>query len=135
MDAAEIRARVLAGLSFEHALGDTCWQLRLPTRQRERELVRAHAGGGTLDQAAFSVALVREGVTGWSGVRLGDLLGAAEADAATPLAFDADTCELLLAERTDWLDALAVAMLGRMQARRDALEAAEKNFASVSSGN
>jgi len=138
MDAASLRARIEAGLTFQHQVDGHKFTLVLPARQRHDQIVREAMGGDFSQTPAsigrYRVALVQECLRGWEGPRVGDLWPEHE-EAASPLPFGADTAALVIDERTDWHDALYVELSRRINARAEALKVDAGNSPSGSPGS
>lgn len=138
MNAADLRARIEAGLTLRHQVDGHTFTCVLPTRQRHDQIVREAMGGEFAQTPAsigrYRVALVSECVRGWEGPRVGDLWPEHE-EASTPLPYGTDTVELLVDERTDWHDALYLELSRRINARAEALKADAGNSPSGSPGS
>lgn len=138
MDAASLRARIQAGLTFRHQVGDYAFTLVLPTRQRHDQIVRESVGVTFLNSAAslgrYRVALVQECLRGWEGVRVRDIWPEGD-ETSAPLPYGADTAQLLIEERTDWVDLLYDELVRRIEARAAALKADRGNSPSGSPGS
>ena len=138
MNAADLRARIEAGLTFRHQVDGHTFHLVLPTRERCNQIVRESMGGDYTASAAsigrYRVALVLECLRGWEGPRVADLLPDVE-DGSAPLPFGPDEAKLLIDERTDWFDALYVEINRRIEQRVAALKADAGNSPSGSPGS
>lgn len=139
MDAASLRARVEAGLTFRHPVGAHTFVVCLPTRQRHDQIVRESMGDdfGTTPASIgrYRVALVAEALRGWEGLRVRDVCPEHD-EADNPLPFDAATARLLIDERPDLHDALYAEIGRRIDARGKALaaDAGESRSGSPGSG-
>lgn len=138
MNAADLRARVEAGLTFQHQVDGHTFRLVLPTRERGNQIVRESMGAEFGSSAAsigrYRVALVLECLRGWEGPRVSDLLPDIE-DGNAPLPYGPDEARLLIDERTDWFDALYVEINRRIALRAEALKADAGNSPSGSPGS
>jgi hypothetical protein len=138
VNAADLRARIEAGLTFRHQVDGHTFVLVLPTRQRHDQIVRESMGNSFATTPAthgrFRVALVAECLRGWEGPRVRDLWPEHEVGNA-PLPYGADTAQLLIDERTDWHDALYAEITRRVELRAEALRADAGNSRSGSPGS
>lgn len=125
MDVAAFKARLEQARAFEHVVGGVTFRLRLPTEHAWRLALEANrdAHGKLLDARAMRVVL-DQAVVGWE--RASQSLLDPEAGEA-PLPFSPEARALLLEERQDLADQLAVALGIKIAERRAAREAARKN--------
>lgn len=137
MDAAELRARIEAGLTFRHRVGGATFTCVLPTRFRVEQLhAEAYAAADGHVVAAlphYRMALVCGAVRGWEGLVVADLWP--DGEDATPLAFDPTMAALLFEERADLLQALFEELQARVSARKKLLEADAGNSPAGSPGS
>lgn len=139
MDAADLRARIEAGLTFRHLLeGGVVFTVCLPTRNAHDQLVRESLGpageAGPSTVGVYRFELVARALRGWENICVRDLWPEHE-EAGSPLPFGVDTARLLMEERTDWLDRLYVEIARRVGERAKALEADRGNSPRGSAGS
>lgn len=122
IDLADLRMRAQRVREFSHPVGEAVFQLRHPNRFEAERLWGRHRDdivGGMRELVAVSLI-------GWEGVLVRDALPESK-QGAEPLPFSPDAVELVLDERTDWIQALGEAIAMRMSARRESVEADRKN--------
>lgn len=123
MGVAEFKARLDAARAFEHVAGGVAFRLRLPTEHAWRLALESHRDPhGRLLEAKALRAVLDEAVVGWDGVTEALFGGGSAA-----IAFSPEARTLLLDERQDLADELAVALGVRLAERRAAREATAKN--------
>ena len=71
--------------------------------------------------------LVVASLIGWEGVLVRDAVPEAK-NGAEPLPFSDDAAALVLEERTEWVNDLGMAVVAKMKARQDSIEADRKNL-------
>ena len=123
IDLADLRLRAQRAREFHFSVDDARFALRHPSRfEAERIWSRCRD-----DMVGAMHDLVVASLIGWEGVLVRDALAEAK-NGAEPLPFSTEAAELLLEERTDWLNGLGTAVVARMKARHDAIEADRKNL-------
>lgn len=130
MDAETLRRKALAGRQKKVRIGEAVFTLTAPTRQDGQLLYEraAAAEGGDFNRAArltFLRQLVLKSVTGWTGVRVRDVLP--EHEGNEPLPFDPDCVEVLLDANEEWESKLASEALDTVAERKSAADTAAKN--------
>ena len=129
MDLQTLQARAQAAREITHSLGGIDYRLRTPTQHEV--LLAAHRTGvvGQPAGAAYLVlmrAVLEAAIVGWQGLRVGHVLPN-DADAATPLAWEAAAVPTVLDARPGDAKALADVLSDRMAQRAAAIEADAKN--------
>jgi len=122
IDLADLRMRALRVREFAHQEGEVAFHLRHPNRFEAERLWSRHRD----DMVAAMRELVAISLIGWSGVLVRDALPESK-QGAEPLPFSAEAVEMVLDERTDWIQSLGQAIAMRMAARRESVEADRKN--------
>ncbi len=122
IDLADLRMRAQRVREFTHQEGDVTFQLRHPNRFESERLWSRHRD----DVVGGMRELVAVSLLGWDGVLVRDALPESK-HGDDPLPFSAEAVELVLDERTDWIQAIGQAIALRMSARRESVEADRKN--------
>jgi hypothetical protein len=130
VDLADIKMRDSRLREFAHAVGGATIHLRHPTRYDVERLAGLNRG----DDIALMRALVCASVIGWDGVTVADAFPEAK-NGADPLEFSADALAAVCDERTEWVRDLGMAVVNRIGARRERIEADRKNSSSGSAGS
>ena len=122
IDLADLRMRALRVREFHAHAGEALFQLRFPNRFEAERLWSRHRD----DMVAGMRELVAVSLIGWEGVLVRDALPESK-QGDEPLPFSPEAVELLLDERTDWIQILSEKIAIRMSARRESVEADRKN--------
>lgn len=130
-DLADLRLRAQRMREFTLHLDDqVVVQLRHPTRFELERLFVRHKG----DMAGMLRQLTEMSLIGWQGVRVRDAVPEAK-NGDEPLEWSPEAAELLLDERTEWIDAIGTACVTRMTKRHERIEADRKNSSSGPPGS
>lgn len=125
MDIDELRSRLAAGRKCEETVEGIVFSLVLPTPHAFRVAWEAARVDGDTQKAKVGREILEAAIVGWRGLEARHLTG--EKGASAPVAFSPAARAILLDERQDYSDELAMKIYARMGERQEQYEAAEKN--------
>jgi hypothetical protein len=131
IDLQDLRLRAQRVREFDFRLdGEVLFHLRHPSRYEAERIFVRHRG----DMAALLRHLVETSIIGWAGVCVRHAVPEAK-HGDQPLAWSPEAAELILDERTEWIDAIGTAIVNRMTERHARMDDTRKNSPSGPPGS
>jgi hypothetical protein len=131
MDFVSLKTQIEKSRELEVKSGGVTFRMRLPTEYRWRQVTEKHTDeNGVVRKSSVGRELTEAALLAWEGLKAEHILAGAGEEAVP---FSVDAVLLLLDERQDMADDLAMAMIRALNKRRTEAENTRKNLLRVSS--